>query len=238
MTTTSKGDLSALTPSQRKRYEDSAKRMIPTLLRLRFGDAESLAQKTPEAQQLASVARGARTAWEQIHATHWRTLTDTTATESARLVRSATHARRQLKSMAERYESAINSAETKLGQLKGKIEDQLRPPQHAGLATVAAELRAYVRSLEPGAVMSAVRSDPRILDAVASAPAVLSGLAPENWATARAEYLQATIPDTFEEYNDLRAAVESAITAHDALTKETRTLIDFETADALESHEA
>jgi len=56
--------------------------------------------------------------------------------------------------------------------------------------------------------------------------------------TARAEYLQATIPDTFEEYNDLRAAVESALTAHDALTKETRTLIDFETADALESHEA
>jgi hypothetical protein len=229
-------DSKLLSNQQRDRYETSLRRMTPTLLGLRFGNVEALAQRTPEAQQLASVARGAQEAWQRIHDTHWRSLTDTTATEGARLVRSATHARRQLQETARRYDTATKAAEARLTQLYSKIEDQLRPPQHAGLAAVATELRAYVRTLKPHEVMGAIRSDERIMDAVASAPAVLSGLAEDNWKAIRREYLDHAIPDVHNDYQDLMRAVESAFTAHAELTKETNALIDFETADALESH--
>lgn len=227
--------LSRLGPRQRQLYEEQSRQMTPTLMRLRFGNVEALAQKTDAAMQLASVAKGARTAFEQIHATHWRSMTDETVPEAARLVRSATHAKQQLQRIASRYESALNATNAKMAELHARIETQLRPPQHAGLAAVAVELRTYIRSLDPTAVMGVIRSDPKILDAVVTAPAMLTGVAPENWAKLRAEYLTATIPDEFEQYNDLQEAIKAASVAHTELTKETKRLVDFETATALQN---
>lgn len=230
--------LSRLDTLQRKTYEAQSRRMTPTLMELRFGNVAALALKSDAAAQLASVAKGARTSFEQIHAIHWKSMTDETVPQAARLVRSATHAKQQLQRIASRYESALSAANAKMAELNSKIETQLRPPQHAGLAAVASELRAHIKGLDPAAAMSVVRSDLKILDAVVTAPAVLSGIAPENWTKLRSEYLTATVPAEFEQYNDIQAALKAASTAHIELTKETGRLIDFETATALEGRKA
>lgn len=227
-------DLStALPPSLRTAYQKSARRLSPTLQKLRFGNTAALSKLTREAERLATVADNAQSAWEAIHDIHWRSQADQTATEGGRLVRSATHAKLRIGTITANHNEALNAAEAKLAQLKRTIDKALTPPATAGEAMLDSEARAMIRAAtDPSTAAAIARANPR---AVATAPASLAGVAPHLRDSILSEYLQSTVPEESAQYSDLLAAVRSAGEAAASLDTETRHLIDFTLADRLES---
>ncbi len=218
-----------------KHYNESEKRFgTPLLRKLYFGNVDELAKRTNESATLAAVAVQAQRAWEGIYETHWGAMRDQTATEAARLVRSATFARSQLKGANEALTKALDMAERKFAVMEQDIDAALAPSPGAGQATIDAEMRAYLRTKDAGEVLGVIRSDPDALRAAVTAPAALSGLSKDAWVSLRRQYLESKVPEVFADFNDLHAAVKSATKAVTHLEKETGALVDLDTAAQLE----
>ncbi|QNK00732.1 hypothetical protein [Dyella telluris] len=212
-------------------YDRSTSRMTPTLMKVRFGNTPAIAKRTSEAAALADAADQARRAWESIHSLHWSSASDTTATEGARLVRSAKFAKQQMEQINTATDAALTAAERRLETLKAKMDAAIAPPASAGVATMDAEARAMLRATtDPAAALKLARAHPR---AVATASPELCGLAPEVHANIRTEHLRTTLPEETADYSDLLEAVQAAGAARKELESSANDMIDFSTAGRL-----
>lgn len=226
--------ITRLDAKQRIKYEQTSRQFIPTIQRVKFGNTAALAKKTPEADRLALIADRAAETWRTVHDVHWDCMTDATATEAGRLVRSAQHAKGRIQQVQRDYDAALDAAEQRLAALHSRIQNALKPPSSAGEAMLDAEARNLIRNAKDAAeAIALAKAYPR---AVATAPASLLGINPDTYNAVKAEYLTATAPEDFEAFNDLRASIDSAFTATKALETEARGLIDFTTAEQLANH--
>jgi hypothetical protein len=234
MTTQLDPIMQRLPSSMRAAYAKSQERFYSaTVNNMKFGDPAGFEPLTPEARMLKMFAEQAQRTWREVHDTHWGAMADVTATEGARLVRSATAAKAKLKAIDAHFENVVSTAERELAVLKPRIDSALRPPHDSGSALLESEIRAHVRGLKPEAAAQLLKDDPAVRKAVITGPAFLSGVRDMTWAQARKEHLEATVGDVLAKHDNLVAAVQMAATAGTYLEREARGLIDFATADAL-----
>lgn len=212
-------------------FRDMSARLLPTHRRLAFGQTDRIRGLTPEAQSLKLYADRASAAWADIYRTHERRMGDEGQTPFARLKSSAEFARGKLKALDTHATDALARAEAELGILRRRLDAALTPTD-AAQTILDAELRTHLRSLPPAEVLGAIRADPALRRAAATAPAALSGIAPDVHASLRSEHLQAVMPEEAAKYQDLVEAVDAAGTAMESLSKYSRELIDFESAEA------
>lgn len=216
----------------REKFERST---LPTMLELKAGLPGQIAGITADAQSLKSYAESMKATIKSIGETHFRVFGDHTLTDAAKLVRSAGHAESRLKASKERFWQLAEQAEDTAQRLKAELQGALRPPTTAGEAQIDSELRAWAKQQDAVKLAALVRNDPALRAAIARAPAVLSGVSAEVYQAAQQEHMRATYPDTFEKFEDLKAAIQSANTALTSAEQLAGELIDFQTAKELDS---
>lgn len=210
--------------------KDMSAKTLPTHRKVAFGLTDRIKGLTPEALALKVYADRANQAWGDIYATHERRMADLSMTEFGRLKSSAEFARGRINDLDRSVSSALEGAEASLGALRSRLDSALRPNDPAQ-AILDGELRAHLRTLPPDKVLGAVRSDPSMRRAAASAPGALSGLAQTAHEAILAEHLRSVMPEECEQYEDLLEAVSSIGTAMDSLSKYSRELIDFDSVE-------
>ena len=212
-------------------YDRSTRSMTPSLHRLRYGGIAPIEKLTNEATALASIAERAGIAWKSIHATHWSSMLDETATAGGRLTRSAKHARALMDGLRSDFDQAMTQTEARLSALQDKLNKASAPPTSMGEALADSEARALIRAqTNPDKALSIAKAHPR---AVASVSPQVAGIAPEVHASIRADYLRSVAPDDVAAYHDLKAAFAAANDAIDNLDKDASGLIDFDSADRI-----
>lgn len=217
----------------RQKYDQG---VLPTLLEIKVGAPSQIKGITLPAQSLKNFAETAKGTIREIGSTHWRVMDDHTLTEGAKLVRSATHAEQKIKLAREQFARIADNAADKIKGLEKELKTTLKPPTSAGEAMIDAELRALIRAeSDVSKQLAMVRTDPAFRAATARAPAALSGLKSDIHDSIQAEHMKATDPETFEIYEDLQAAFNSANQALKAIEDQAKELIDFDTARELGS---
>ncbi|PZQ31012.1 MAG: hypothetical protein DI562_06050 [Stenotrophomonas acidaminiphila] len=222
--------------------------LSPTVLRLKFGprmrldgddDSSGFAAepKTSLGQSMAQYAKRAETTWLQIREAHFRSLADKSVDPGTAYLRSAKSAKRHLQGLDSESEQILQRMDERSAYIQKARTDALRPPTSVGDAQVDAEVRAMIRAEKNPAKAAAIaKAHPR---AVATAPAVLSGLVDEDgkamgiYGEATNAYLRATIPNVEEEAAELLDANDQFHRAMTAANDLTRSIIDFDLADKL-----
>lgn len=222
--------------------------LSPTALRLKFGprlrldvddDSSGYAPepKTTLGQSIAQYAKRAENTWLQIREAHFRSLADKSVDPGTAYLRSAQSAKRHLQSLGSEAKQIMERMDERSVYIQKARADALRPPTSVGDAQVDAEVRAMIRAeKDPARAAAIARAHPR---AVATAPAVLSGLADADgkamgiYGEATNAYLRATIPNVEDEAAELRDALDQFSRADSAANELTRSIIDFDLADKL-----
>ena len=222
--------------------------LSPTVLRLKFGprmrldgddDASAFAPepKTSLGQSMAQYAKRAESTWLQIREAHFRSLADKSVDPGTAYLRSARSAKRHLQDLDREAEQILQRMDERSTYIQKARADALKPPTSVGDAQVDAEVRAMIRAEKNPAKAAAIaRAHPR---AVATAPAVLSGLVDENgeamtiYAEAQRQHLRATIPNIEDEAAELGDTSDQFRRAMTAATDLTKSIIDFDLADKL-----
>lgn len=222
--------------------------LSPTVLRLKFGprmrldgddDSSAFAPepKTSLGQSMAQYAKRAEATWLQIREAHFRSLADKSVDPGTAYLRSAKSAKRHLQGLDTESEQILQRMEERSAYIQKARADALKPPTSVGDAQVDAEVRAMIRAEKNPAKAAAIaRAHPR---AVATAPAVLSGLTDEDgkamgiYAEAQNAHLRATIPNVEEEAAELVDAGDQFRRAMTAANDLTKSIIDFDLADKL-----
>lgn len=176
-------------------------------------------------------------AWVDIYQTHARLMADGTKTSLARQEASAAHARRVMKEALDSANGMIGEYATLMDKASADVRRATAPPTSMGEAMIDSELRAYVRGLPSDERVKVTRqaaaeNDWTLLRAVASAPALLSGLEPELHQQRFAEYAKRVAPKAFGDMETARAGVEALTKATQELQWHANHLIDFEAVDA------
>lgn len=230
--------LRSLPTDVRAKYMESSKRMVPGMLRLRFGvdeirdEDEPRVPRTHASQLVASLAKDAMQAWEDIHTAHWSSVADTSTDKRAAYLRSAQFAKKQLQRIDADHSHALDEIEEKSKHLATVLGNARKPPSNVGDAMIDAEVRAMIRAAKDPIEANAIASaHPR---AVASAPPVASGLGDDTHGKYVRQYLQQVEPDNLADQDDLRAALGQLAKATTELKKEANALIDFDAADRME----
>lgn len=228
---------STLPARERTRQQEWEQRHAsPTLQEIKYGNPSALAKRTSEAVQLAAVCDAARAHIAAIADVHWRTLADETMTEAGRHARSGAHAKIRLGAFERQLTGALDSAERRLSELKERIDTALRPAGHAGEASIQNELRRHIASIvsaDPAKALALIGSDGQARYAVASGPALLSGLTPEIHRRVQRDHVRAVDPNLVDDFDDLAAAVDAATKARDTLKADVATLVNVDGPDAV-----
>lgn len=216
----------------RAKYEHG---ILPTMLEVRVGTPGRIKGLTLQSQSLKTFAESAKGAIKEIGGAHWRIHDDATLNEAAKLVRSAAHAETKIKLARQQFGRLADGAAERINALQKELRSALKPPASMGEALIDSELRAMIRA-EPDASkqMAMIRTDPAMRAAAARAPAISSGLNAEVHASIQDDYMKATDPETYEIFEDLKVAFNSANQALKAIEDQATELIDFQTARELD----
>ena len=230
--------LRSLPTDVRAKYMESSKRMVPGMLRLRFGvdeirdEDEPRVPRTTASQHVAKLANDAMRAWEDIHTAHWSSVADTSTDKRAAYLRSAQFAKKQLQRISAAEDEALSLIEEKSKHLATVLGNARKPPSNVGDAMIDSEVRAMIKAAKNGTEADAIaRAHPR---AVASAPPVASGLSEDVHGKYVRQYLQQVEPEHLADQDDLRAALGQLTKATTELKKEANALIDFDSAARME----
>lgn len=225
-----------MTPT-RKQRDDFDIRTGPTLLEMMVGLPREVQGLTEEARNLKAFAETAKGTIRQIGERHFSVMGDPSLTDGARLIRSANHAKTLIQRARSDFGERMRRAEVLHEQLKAKIDAAMKPPAGAGDAAVDSDLRAWARGMPSAELIENVRGDLRVMAAIVRAPSVLSGVSDELHQKFQHEYAHAVLPNEAAQYDDLRQAITTALTAVKAIETEAGALIDFDTAASLEGRQ-
>lgn len=171
-------------------------------LALTFGrPSERLAGATGHALEEARHAHQmAASTWSEIYRRHGRLLANETMTPAARLQVSAETNRKSWAAAKKRLQAAMADNADLGAQVHKRITTATAAPASPGAAAIDAEVRAWLRGLDSDARLATLQSaresgDTTILRAVSTAPAPLSGLAPEVHQVYQQTYTELVAPD-------------------------------------------
>jgi hypothetical protein len=224
----------ALSREMRQAYSNFEKKTLPTILEVSVGAPNAIEGISDQAKGLKSFANNMKRALTDIAGVHFRTQADSTITEGGKLTRSASYAKAKLEQARQDFAAKLSYAEPELERLNTILNQAKQPPTSAGQAAVDAELRAYIKALEPSKAISEIRANPDLMQAVARAPAVLSGLSADFHKAVVDDYLQMQKPAEFNQREDLTASMRAALQAINFVETEANSLIDFQTAARLD----
>lgn len=242
--------LSALPPEVRGEYQKSCEGMTPTGMRLDFGlvdltrtndedesDEPGLFEPQTEIGRAArKLAMDAMHGWEGIHQAHWSSMADATVDKRAAFLRSAQHAKAAISRIDAAHDELVDRITDKAKHLATVLGNASKPPTGVGDAQIDAEVRAMIRAAaDPAKAMAIAAAHPR---AIATLPeGIAAALVGESGFNAlRRSYLSTVAPDAWAESLETQRALAVISKAQTELTKRTRKMIDFSTADQMAKH--
>lgn len=231
-----------LPPRARAKLQDTERSLSPTSLRMRYGDTTTLTTEDGTSrltgasslgQRLVAQAAKAERTYRAIYEAHFRSLADRSVDETHAFLRSARNAKRQVKDIDFDHEQLLQELDAESQRLADRKAGALKPPTSYGEALVDAEVRAMIRAEKDQAKAAALaRAHPR---AVATAPALTSGVPESLHASVADAYLRTAVPDVMAQVDDLSASLSVFANAMQSFNKDANSLIDFKLADSLEA---
>ena len=134
-------------------------------------------------------ARNAAATLAELSST-WATISE--AAKESDMAKLAPAARRAYDGLAAKLRTTQATIDTQIAHYSNLIEERVAPRIEAALAT---EIRDYLRDKDIMTVTKAAQSDPRVSSALLSAPAILTGLKPEQLAVVRKSATKAHAPE-------------------------------------------
>lgn len=232
-----------LTAQQRAaKYGSSHSPNHPGALLERFGffnedDAKDAPPALRDVQQAHSLT--VRT-WSAIYGLIESASADPSQSEAAKLKSIASEARKAADKAKRNALAAIEHAHGAVKVIEQDLRAASRPPS-ATDAGIDAEVRAYLRGLEPAdafaqvmrAADSYTEDSTALLRAAASGPAFLSGLNDDMQRQCRDRFLSRIRPEQVAALGRYRKGIDTATKGVKALDEHVSDFVDFETADKL-----
>lgn len=140
------------------------------------------------------------TAWREIYGRHGRLMAREDMLPAARLSASADLNSKRAQQARERLQAAMVENADLAAAARKRLANATAAPASPGAAAIDAEVRAWLRGMSSDERLAALQAaresgDATILRAVSSAPAPLSGLAPEVHAQYRQTYAELVAPE-------------------------------------------
>lgn len=196
----------------------------------------------PELQYLITAQGLAPAAWKEIYDANERVMRNSALTAGQQVKAMADGARQKMDSTLALLDVAIQRAEKQMQHVEIRERAALWP-KDAHDEALAVELRAYLRSLNEGErdkvlkPMLRGRDAALVRSAIASAPAVLSGVHPAKHDEVRAMHLAVRDPELIELRAGLEGGTPLLTKASETLRADVYDFVDFSAAEDLKALE-